>query len=83
MSESRVAFLQVLEVASFSTGSECELQESVAAVAVCACYECSCWFTRAVVGFVVSLRIHVGVSRRLREPTYGVAFTGAVAVSSI
>ncbi|MQM17401.1 hypothetical protein Taro_050371 [Colocasia esculenta] len=28
-------------------------------------------------GFVVGLRVRVGVSRRLREPTCGVAFTGA------
>ncbi|MQL89244.1 hypothetical protein Taro_021819, partial [Colocasia esculenta] len=34
-------------------------------------------FARAAVGFVLSLRIRVGVSRRLREPTCGVAFTGA------
>ncbi|MQM13968.1 hypothetical protein Taro_046894 [Colocasia esculenta] len=112
-SESRVAFLQVLEVAtrpsgslegvrevgrysgiraqgsneicnelitmvaSFLTGFKCELQESVAAIAGCACYECGCWFARAAVEFIVRLRVHVGVSRRLREPTYGVSFTGA------
>ncbi|MQM20855.1 hypothetical protein Taro_053884 [Colocasia esculenta] len=34
-------------------------------------------FARAAVGFILSLHIHVGVSRRLREPTCGVAFTGA------
>ncbi|MQM22055.1 hypothetical protein Taro_055103, partial [Colocasia esculenta] len=28
-------------------------------------------------GFVIGLRVRVGVSRRLREPTCGVAFTGA------
>ncbi|MQM18098.1 hypothetical protein Taro_051083 [Colocasia esculenta] len=32
---------------------------------------------RAVVGFIFGLRIRVGVSRRLREPACGVAFTGA------
>ncbi|MQM23963.1 hypothetical protein Taro_057033 [Colocasia esculenta] len=35
------------------------------------------WFARATVGFVVGLRICGGVSRRLREPTCGVAFTSA------
>ncbi|MQM05716.1 hypothetical protein Taro_038529, partial [Colocasia esculenta] len=59
-------------VASFPTGSEC-----VAVVAGCACFERGCWFARAAVGYVVCLRIRVGVSRRLREPTCGVAFTGA------
>ncbi|MQM11161.1 hypothetical protein Taro_044065, partial [Colocasia esculenta] len=34
-------------------------------------------FSRAAVGFIVSLRVRVGVSRRLREPACGVAFTGA------
>ncbi|MQM17368.1 hypothetical protein Taro_050339 [Colocasia esculenta] len=34
-------------------------------------------FTRAAVGFVLGLRIRVVVSQRLREPTCGVAFTGA------
>ncbi|MQM15291.1 hypothetical protein Taro_048233 [Colocasia esculenta] len=34
-------------------------------------------FARAVVGFVLGLPIRVVVSRRLREPTCGVAFTGA------
>ncbi|MQL80607.1 hypothetical protein Taro_013062, partial [Colocasia esculenta] len=34
-------------------------------------------FARAVVGFVLGLRAHVGVSRRLREPACGVVFTGA------
>ncbi|MQM00560.1 hypothetical protein Taro_033294 [Colocasia esculenta] len=29
-----------------------------------------------MVGFVLGLRIRVGVSQRLREPTCGVAFTG-------
>ncbi|MQL96371.1 hypothetical protein Taro_029043 [Colocasia esculenta] len=33
-----------LQVASFPTGSECELQESVAAVAGCACCEHGCYF---------------------------------------
>ncbi|MQL75922.1 hypothetical protein Taro_008312, partial [Colocasia esculenta] len=51
--------------------------ESVAVVAGCACYERGCWFARATVEFVVSLHVRVGVSRRLREPTCGVAFTGA------
>ncbi|MQM15006.1 hypothetical protein Taro_047942, partial [Colocasia esculenta] len=32
-------------------------------------------FARATVGFVLGLRIRVGVSRRLREPMCGVAFT--------
>ncbi|MQM16056.1 hypothetical protein Taro_049009 [Colocasia esculenta] len=70
-------FLLLWLVSSFPAGSECELQESVAAVAGCACYERDCYFARAEVGFVLSLRIHVGVSRRLREPACGVAFTGA------
>ncbi|MQM00255.1 hypothetical protein Taro_032988 [Colocasia esculenta] len=34
-------------------------------------------FARAVVGFILNLRIRVGVSQRLREPSCGVAFTGA------
>ncbi|MQL72512.1 hypothetical protein Taro_004836, partial [Colocasia esculenta] len=61
-----------LQVASFPAGSEC-----VAAAAGYACFEHGCWFARAVFGFVVVLRIRVGVSQRLREPTCGVAFTGA------
>ncbi|MQM03530.1 hypothetical protein Taro_036314 [Colocasia esculenta] len=65
-------------VASFPAGFKCELQESVAAIAGCVCYEHGCWFARAAVEFVVGLRVHVGVSRRLREPTYGVAFTVGV-----
>ncbi|MQL88190.1 hypothetical protein Taro_020752 [Colocasia esculenta] len=60
-----------------SAWSGCELQQSVAAVAGCACYERGCWFARVAVGFVFGLRICVGVSRRLKEPTCGVAFTGA------
>ncbi|MQM08313.1 hypothetical protein Taro_041166, partial [Colocasia esculenta] len=52
-------------------------EESVAAVAGCACYERGRWFARTAVGFVIGLRIRGGVSRRLREPTCGVAFTGA------
>ncbi|MQM07195.1 hypothetical protein Taro_040033 [Colocasia esculenta] len=58
-------------------GFDCELQENVAVVVGCACYERGCWFARAAVGFVVGLHIRVGVSQRLREPTCGVAFTGA------
>ncbi|MQM16690.1 hypothetical protein Taro_049648 [Colocasia esculenta] len=34
-------------------------------------------FARAAVGFVLGLCVPVGVSRRLREPACGVAFTGA------
>ncbi|MQM10823.1 hypothetical protein Taro_043721 [Colocasia esculenta] len=34
-------------------------------------------FARSAVGFVFGLRVRVGVSRRLREPACGVAFTGA------
>ncbi|MQL72340.1 hypothetical protein Taro_004674 [Colocasia esculenta] len=34
-------------------------------------------FARAVVGFILGLHIRVVMSRRLREPTCGVAFTGA------
>ncbi|MQM19702.1 hypothetical protein Taro_052712 [Colocasia esculenta] len=64
-------------VASFPAGFKCELQETVSAIAGCTCYERGCWFAHAAVEFVVSLHIHVGVSRRLREPTCGVAFTGA------
>ncbi|MQM20109.1 hypothetical protein Taro_053124 [Colocasia esculenta] len=75
--ELRVAFLQVLEVVSFPAGSECELQESVAADAGCACCERGHWFVHAAVGFAVGLHVYVGVSRRLREPTCGVAFTSA------
>ncbi|MQM17093.1 hypothetical protein Taro_050060, partial [Colocasia esculenta] len=65
----------VTMVASFPTGSECELQKSVAVVAGCTCCEHGCGFARAAVGFVVGLCVLVGVSRRLREPTCGVAFT--------
>ncbi|MQM21018.1 hypothetical protein Taro_054049, partial [Colocasia esculenta] len=64
-------------VASIPVGSECELQESVVVVAGCTCYERGFWFARTAVGFVVGLCVCVGVSRRLREPTCGVAFTGA------
>ncbi|MQM12936.1 hypothetical protein Taro_045858 [Colocasia esculenta] len=67
----------VTVVASFPAGSKCELQESVATVAGCACFECGCCFARAAVGFVFGLHVRVGVSRRLREPTCGVTFTGA------
>ncbi|MQL97880.1 hypothetical protein Taro_030579 [Colocasia esculenta] len=73
-SESRVAFLHVLRL---SSKVECELQESVTAVAGCACHKRGCWFARAAVKFFVGLRVRVGVSRRLREPACGVAFTGA------
>ncbi|MQM14412.1 hypothetical protein Taro_047341 [Colocasia esculenta] len=65
-------FLLLWLVASFPAGSEC-----VAAAAGGAFCERGCCFTRAAVGFVLGLRIHVGVWRRLREPTCGVAFTGA------
>ncbi|MQL95386.1 hypothetical protein Taro_028051 [Colocasia esculenta] len=68
---------RLCRVASFPVGSECELQESVTAVAGCACCERGCWFARAAFGFILGLRIRVGVSRRLREPACGVAFTGA------
>ncbi|MQM01281.1 hypothetical protein Taro_034034 [Colocasia esculenta] len=67
----------VREVARSPTGSECELRESAAVVARCACCERGCCFARAAVGFVLGLRICVGVSRSLREPTCGVVFTGA------
>ncbi|MQL98147.1 hypothetical protein Taro_030851 [Colocasia esculenta] len=60
--------------------SDCELQGSFVVVAGCGCCECGCGFARAAVWFVLGLRICVGVSRRLREPTCGVAFTGAVDV---
>ncbi|MQM17136.1 hypothetical protein Taro_050104, partial [Colocasia esculenta] len=64
-------------VVRFPTRYECELQESVAAVAGCTCFKRGCSFAHAAVGFVISLCIRVGVSRRLREPACGVAFTGA------
>ncbi|MQL88973.1 hypothetical protein Taro_021543, partial [Colocasia esculenta] len=67
----------VREVASFPAGFKCELQESVFAIVGCACYERGCWFARVAVEFVGGLRIRVGVSRRLREPTCGVAFNSA------
>ncbi|MQM20320.1 hypothetical protein Taro_053338, partial [Colocasia esculenta] len=70
-------FLLLWLVASFPTWSGCELQESVAAVAGCACFERGYWFARAAFGFVVGLCVRVGVSRRLREPACGVAFTSA------
>ncbi|MQM14160.1 hypothetical protein Taro_047090, partial [Colocasia esculenta] len=75
--EVHTKFLLLWLVASFEAGSECELQECVAAVVGCACYERDCYFARATVGFVLGLHVRVGVSRRLREPTRGVAFTGA------
>ncbi|MQL81866.1 hypothetical protein Taro_014332 [Colocasia esculenta] len=46
----------VREVASFPAGSEC-----AATIAGCACFEHGCWFARATAGFVISLRIRVGV----------------------
>ncbi|MQL97214.1 hypothetical protein Taro_029897 [Colocasia esculenta] len=55
---------QSSEVVSFPARSECELQESIAAVAGCACFERGCWFARAAVGFVLGLRIRV-VERQL------------------
>ncbi|MQM18474.1 hypothetical protein Taro_051466 [Colocasia esculenta] len=64
-------------VVSFPAESECELQESVDVVAGCTCFERGCWFAHAAVGFVLGLRVRVGVSRRLREHACGVAFTGA------
>ncbi|MQL78587.1 hypothetical protein Taro_011011 [Colocasia esculenta] len=51
---------------SFPARSECELQESVAAVAGYACFERGCWFARAAVGFVVCLRIRVVLPFGLR-----------------
>ncbi|MQL70643.1 hypothetical protein Taro_002973, partial [Colocasia esculenta] len=51
-------------VVSFPARSECELQESGSTVAGCACFERGCWFARAVIGFVVSLRVRVGVRCR-------------------
>ncbi|MQM13189.1 hypothetical protein Taro_046112 [Colocasia esculenta] len=66
-----------LQVASFPAGSECKLQKSVVVAAGCACFERSHYFARAAVGFVFGLRVHVGVSRRLREPTCDVTFTSA------
>ncbi|MQL81084.1 hypothetical protein Taro_013534, partial [Colocasia esculenta] len=68
---------ELITMAVPKKGSGCELQESVAAVAGCACFRRGCCFARAAFGFVFGLRIRVGVSRRLREPTCGVAFTGA------
>ncbi|MQL87347.1 hypothetical protein Taro_019888, partial [Colocasia esculenta] len=41
------------------------MQESVAVVDECVCCERGCWFARAAVGFVVSLHVRVGVSRRV------------------
>ncbi|MQL93735.1 hypothetical protein Taro_026383, partial [Colocasia esculenta] len=46
------------KVVSFPAGSECELQESVAAVAGCTWFERGCWFARAAVGLVVGLRVY-------------------------
>ncbi|MQL67740.1 hypothetical protein Taro_000015 [Colocasia esculenta] len=56
-------FLLLWLVVSFPTRFECELQESVAAVAGCACCERGCWFARAAFGFVLSLHIRVGLFR--------------------
>ncbi|MQM21361.1 hypothetical protein Taro_054399 [Colocasia esculenta] len=47
-------FLLLLLVASFPVGSECELQESVAVVAGCACYE-HCRLVRSCCGLLTSL----------------------------
>ncbi|MQM16524.1 hypothetical protein Taro_049482 [Colocasia esculenta] len=58
----RCFFLLLWLVASFPTWSECELQESVAAVAGCACCERGCGFTRVAVRFVLGLRIRVVVN---------------------
>ncbi|MQL96729.1 hypothetical protein Taro_029407 [Colocasia esculenta] len=73
----RSAIGSLLQVASFLAESECELQEIVAAVAECACFECGFCFARAAIGFVFGLRVCMGVFRRLRKPTCGVAFTSA------
>ncbi|MQM22700.1 hypothetical protein Taro_055755, partial [Colocasia esculenta] len=59
-------------VASFPAGSECLLLLLDARVASVVAI-----FARAAVGFIFSLRVRVGVSRRLREPVCGVAFTSA------
>ncbi|MQM15264.1 hypothetical protein Taro_048206 [Colocasia esculenta] len=48
---------------SFPAEFKCELQESVAAIAGCACYKRGCWFAHAAVEFVVSLRIRGCVLR--------------------
>ncbi|MQM02955.1 hypothetical protein Taro_035727 [Colocasia esculenta] len=44
-------------IANSVSWSECELPESVVAVAGCACCEHGCWFTRAAVGFVCALHV--------------------------
>ncbi|MQL81726.1 hypothetical protein Taro_014193 [Colocasia esculenta] len=57
-------------VSTFPVGSELLLLGAHAASVVVV-------FAHAAVGFVLGLRIRVGVSQRLREPTCCVAFTGA------
>ncbi|MQM05408.1 hypothetical protein Taro_038218 [Colocasia esculenta] len=47
----------VTVVASFPAWSECELQESVATVVGCACFERGCCFAHAAVGFVFGLHV--------------------------
>ncbi|MQL73401.1 hypothetical protein Taro_005761 [Colocasia esculenta] len=67
----------VIVVASSLVGSECELQEGVAAVVGCACCERGCPICSCSGWFCLGLRVSVCVLRTLREPTCGVAFTGA------
>ncbi|MQL95983.1 hypothetical protein Taro_028648 [Colocasia esculenta] len=50
----------VTVVASYPAGSGCELQQSVATVAECGCFERGCCFARAAIGFVVDLHVRVG-----------------------
>ncbi|MQM19094.1 hypothetical protein Taro_052094 [Colocasia esculenta] len=58
----------VQEVASIPVGSECELQESVATVAGCACFERGCYFAHAAVRFVFGLRASVvGIFARAKQ----------------
>ncbi|MQL75130.1 hypothetical protein Taro_007493 [Colocasia esculenta] len=67
--------VEVRDVASFPEGPSVSCRRVFAAAAECACCERGCCFARAVVGFVFGLRVRVGVSRGLSEPTCGVAFT--------
>ncbi|MQL87346.1 hypothetical protein Taro_019887, partial [Colocasia esculenta] len=55
----------ICHVVSFPAESECELQESVASVDECVCYERGCWFACAAVGFVVSLHVALSVVRQV------------------
>ncbi|MQL99674.1 hypothetical protein Taro_032398 [Colocasia esculenta] len=53
---------ELITMAIPKKGSECKLRESVAAIAGCASCERGCCFARAAVGFILGLRVYVGLT---------------------